>query len=67
MRYLILSSSDIQGSANPSNFIVGKHTGAGSWIYPTVGTKTSTSTQATGLTAFSDVAIGEPWRFRTIH
>ncbi len=33
-------SSDIQGGANPLNFIVGKHVTAGTWIYPAVGTKT---------------------------
>ncbi len=49
---------DIVGGANPDNFIVGKLNG--SWTYPTVGTKTSTSTQATGITSFSDFALGEP-------
>src|SRR5205085_4099872 len=29
------------------------------WSYPTVGTKTSSSTQATGVTAFGDFQVGE--------
>lgn len=49
---------DVDGGANTDAFIVGKYSG-GSWTYPTVGTKTATTTQATGLTAFSDFAIGE--------
>lgn len=49
---------DVDGGANPNAFIVGKY-GGGSWTYPTVGTKTSTSTQATGLTSFGDFEIGE--------
>ncbi|MFC1904867.1 S8 family serine peptidase, partial [Chloroflexota bacterium] len=39
------ASGDVIGSANTSNFIVGKYS-SGGWIHPTIGTKTSTSTQA---------------------
>jgi hypothetical protein len=51
-------SGDVDAGANTSSFIVGTYSG-GSWIYPSVGTKTTTSTQATGLTAFGDFQIGE--------
>jgi len=50
--------SDIDAGANTANFIVGKYSGT-SWSYPTVGTKTTTSTPATGMTSFGDFAVGE--------
>ena len=50
-------SGDILGGANTANFIVGKYSSG--WTYPTVGTKTSTTTQATGITSFSDFVVGE--------
>jgi hypothetical protein len=50
-------AGDILGGGNPSNFIVGKYSSG--WTYPTVGTKTATSTQATGITSFGDFCIGE--------
>ena len=49
---------DIQGSASTSNFIVRKLTSS-TWIATTAGLRTSTSTQCTGLTSFSDFEIGE--------
>jgi hypothetical protein len=52
-------SGDLDGGANTSNLIVGKLDG-GTWTYPTVGTRTSTSTQATGMTGFSDFQLAEP-------
>ena len=50
-------TGDVIGGANFNNFIIGRYSSG--WTYPTVGTKTSTSTQATGLPAFGDFAIGE--------
>jgi uncharacterized repeat protein (TIGR01451 family) len=49
---------DVDAGATTSAFIVGRYSAG--WSYPTVGTKTSTSTQVTGLTAFGDFQIGEP-------
>ncbi len=51
-------SGDADAGATTSSFVVGRYSSG--WTYPTVGTKTSTSTQATGLTAFGDFQIGEP-------
>ncbi len=49
--------SDIAGSANTSQFFIGKYNSG--WTYPTMGTRTSTTTQATGLTSFSDFVVAE--------
>ena len=51
-------AGDKIGGADYTKFIVGKY--SGSWTYPTVGTKNTTDTQATGLISFSDFQIGEP-------
>ncbi|MCK6559199.1 hypothetical protein L6R21_08355, partial [bacterium] len=51
-------AGDLDGGANPSNLIVGK-LDAGTWTYPAVGTRTATSTQATGMTSFSDFQLAE--------
>jgi hypothetical protein len=50
--------TDLQGGTNTNNLIVAKNTG-GVWSNPTVGTRTATSTQATGLNAFSTFELGE--------
>jgi len=50
-------AGDVDSGADYNGFVVGRYSGG--WASPTVGTKTSTSTQATGLTLFGDFAIGE--------
>jgi len=50
---------DLDIGATPADFIVGKYS-LGSWSYPAVGTKTGTSTQATGQASFSDFQLGNP-------
>ena len=51
-------ASDVLNSATTSSFIIGQYNGA-SWSYPSVGTLSSTSSQAIGLTSFGDFAFGE--------
>ena len=51
-------SGDLQGGADPGIFFVGRY-GDGAWSYPTVGTKTSTSTQILDASGFGDFAIGQ--------
>lgn len=50
-------SADLDPGVNTSTLIVGKYNGS-SWAYPTIGTLTSTSLQATGLTTFEDFQAG---------
>src|SRR5262249_33851775 len=52
------TSGLVDAGANTANFIVAEKN-AGSWSLLTVGAKTSTSVQATGLTAFGDFVVGE--------
>ena len=51
-------SGDLVGSPTTNSFIVGKYNSS-AWTYPTVGTKTSTSTQATTITTYGSFAIAE--------
>jgi FlgD Ig-like domain len=51
-------NGDLDGGTNTNNLSVGKFD-AGTWTYPTVGTRTATSMQATGMTSFSDFQLAE--------
>src|ERR1019366_7397697 len=63
--FTFISPGDIVGVANSANYIVGLYNGA--WAYPAVGTKTTTSTQATGVSSFGTFAIGSPGSVPTIN
>ena len=49
-----------EATGNPLNYVVRKFDLPSNWIATTTGTVTSTSTQATGLTSFSEFEVGEP-------
>lgn len=50
-------AGDKDASINTANVFAGIY--GSSWSYPTIGTRTATSTQFTGATVFGDVAIAE--------
>jgi hypothetical protein len=52
------TAGDVDAGASTGSFVAGRYSG-GSWTYPTVGSRTSTTTEVTGLAAFGDFAIGE--------
>jgi uncharacterized repeat protein (TIGR01451 family) len=51
-------AGDVDGGANTGSFVIRRFSG-GTWFTTTTGTLTPTSSQATGVTAFGDFAIGE--------
>jgi hypothetical protein len=51
-------AGDLDAGVNTAALIVAEYSGA-AWTYPTVGTRTGTSSQATGLTTFGDFQLGE--------
>jgi hypothetical protein len=52
------NAGDVIGGADTTQFVVQRWDGA-AWNVTTAGTRTSTSTQATGITAFGDFAVGD--------
>ena len=50
-------SSDVDAGSTTANFITGMYNGS-AWSFPTVASPLSTSIQTTGLTSFSDIAVG---------
>jgi fibronectin-binding autotransporter adhesin len=50
-------AGDIDGGADYNSFFIGAYS-ASSWTYPTIGTRTSTSTQCSGMTTFGELQIG---------
>ena len=51
-------AGDILGSGDPNKFFVAKNT-SGTFTRPNPGTRTATSTQATGMNTLSDFYVGE--------
>lgn len=51
-------SGDIDAGADYTSFIAGEYSSS-SWVYPVVGTTTSTSVQVTGMTSFGQFQLGE--------
>ena len=53
-------AADYTSGSNTANFIIGQYNNP-NWTYPTMSTRTATTTLATGLTALSgDFVIGDP-------
>lgn len=52
------TAGDLDPGANPLNFIIKRY--SATWNATTAGTRTATSTQALGVSALGDFAIGEP-------
>lgn len=50
-------AGDVDSGASTAAFIVARYL-SGTWFATTVGTRTATSTQATGLSAYGDFAVG---------
>ena len=55
---LTFAAADTDAGAAPASFIVAEHDGS-AWRYPAVGSRTSSSIQALGVTALGSFAVGE--------
>jgi hypothetical protein len=54
-----INPTDVPAGADPATFVVRNTTNGGTtWTAPGTGTRTSTSTEATGITSFGDFVIG---------
>jgi filamentous hemagglutinin family protein len=51
------AAADLDAGANPANFLMRRFSAG--WFALSIGTRTASSTQATGVTAFGDFAIAE--------
>jgi hypothetical protein len=51
-------STDVDSGATPGNFVVQRYSG-GTWYATTTGSRTDTTTQATGVSSLSAFAVGE--------
>jgi len=51
------ASGDLDAGVNTANMLVGLYNTA--WSYPAVGTRTATTTQATGISTFGEFALAE--------
>ncbi|MBI5022326.1 MAG: hypothetical protein HZB59_12900, partial [Ignavibacteriales bacterium] len=57
--FTFINPGDIDVGSTPGNYTVKRYNGS-SWSSPTIGTRTSTTTGVTNVSAMSDYAIGEP-------
>lgn len=55
---LSFNSDNLDGGANPSNFIAGRYAD-GTWSYPTVGINNVTNTQLINITSFGEFVLAE--------
>ena len=62
---LSFDATDVLSGATPGSFVVRRYSSS-AWTATTTGTRTSTSTAATGLTGLGDLVVGEPLAARLV-